>query len=116
MKCATHTEFVNAVGLIEDPKSLKKVKLSSKLKKRLMSAMDSNGSICAYSEMARLLNEVVEENPDLHVITECDSDDGNGLVYANRMCLVNRNAFFLGTGDRDENIYFDDTNCFLGKD
>lgn len=108
MKCRTYTEFVNAVGLIDDPKQLNKFAIPSKLKKKLLSHMDSGGAVSAYHDTAVLLKEVTQSVPELHVITQVDSDDGTHVVYDNSMRFVNRNCYHLGHGDSDESIFYND--------
>jgi hypothetical protein len=112
MRCKTYESFCKKTGLIKDPSELKKIKLPVRLKAKLVKSMDDNGLICAHSESARLLFKVVLANPDLHIITEVDSDDGNSSIMENCVRYVNRNSFFIGTKDKNEELYWVYKNCF----
>lgn len=107
----TIEEFTERTGMIEDLDkvievigSLDKKVFTDDQIDRLKQYLDDAGHFSACYESAKLLSEFVNASfHSYHIVTMCDADEG--LVFENRMALVNRINYYIAKGEQNTELY-----------
>lgn len=88
-------------------------KLIPSLSEHDIDDFDGYSEIQAHSASSRALLDFVQANPEYHIATYSIDDLENGgsaYIYSNDYHYVNRMAYYLCKGNKNPNIFFEETN------
>lgn len=93
MKVKTFDKFIERTGMITDSDLISELGFPTETE---------NGAID--TSLLNKLKKFCLNNPKYHIIT-C-TDDGDSLYYENGIRIVNRLLYYLGTGDKNNNLFY----------